>query len=157
MVRSVVLWAWRIGTAVGTVVAVTIIKLVVHDTGVPAIWTPVVLGTMLGGLLGSLYGIRAQFNVGHAFDFWRDIVLNVAIGVVGGALFGSLVAVYAATQFPMLPSPLFEDLGPVVMVWTVIGAIVGAVVGVVIDRIGARRERDKGTAAVDRPAVRVQG
>jgi hypothetical protein len=147
-----VLWAWRLGTAVGTVMTVTIIKLVVHDTDVPAIWTPVVLGTMLGGLLGSLYGVRAQFNPGHTFDFWRDVVLNVAIGVVGGTLLGSLVAVHAATQFPTVPSPLFEDIGPVVMVWTVIGAIVGAVAGVVIDRVRVRRDRDKGTATVEGPA-----
>ncbi len=131
-------WAWRGGTASGVIVAVVVIKLMVHDTLVPAIWAPVNLGIMLGGLLGSLYGIRAQMVPGHAFDVWRDIVLNVAIGVAGGTLVGSMVAVVASIGRADLPEPLFGELGPVVMVWTVMGTIVGFVAGAIIDRVWAR-------------------
>ena len=120
-------WAWRGGTAFGAITTVVVIKLMVHDTMVPAIWAPVNLGIMLGGLLGSLYGIRAQMTPGHAFDIRRDIILNVAIGVVGGTLVGSMVAVVASIGRADAPEPLFGELGPVVMVWTV------------IDLVGARR------------------
>ena len=131
-------WAWRLGTAFGGGTAVVVIKLMVHDTLVPAIWAPVNLGIMLGGLLGSLYGIRAQFVPGHAFDIRRDVILNVAIGVVAGALLGSMVAVVASIGRAELPEPLFDNLGPIVMVWTVIGATLGAVLGAIVDRVWAR-------------------
>ena len=132
-------WAWRLGTAFGGITSVVVIKLMVHDTLVPAIWAPVNLGIMLGGLLGSLYGIRAQFVPGHAFDIRRDVILNVAIGVVAGALLGSMVAVVASIGRAELPEPLFDNLGPIVMVWTVIGATLGAVLGAIVDRVWARR------------------
>ena len=131
-------WAWRGGTAFGVATAVVVIKLMVHDTLVPAIWAPVNVGIMLGGMLGSLYGIRAQMVPGHVFDIWRDIILNVAIGVVGGMLVGSMVAVIASIGRADLPEPLFGELGPIVMVWTVIGTIVGFVAGAIIDRVWAR-------------------
>ena len=132
-------WAWWLGTASGTATAVVVIKLMVHDTLVPAIWAPVNLGLMLGGFLGSLHGIRARFTPGHAFDIRRDVILNVAIGVVAGALLGSMVAVVASIGRAELPEPLFDNLGPIVMVWTVIGATLGAVLGVIVDRVWARR------------------
>ena len=132
-------WAWRLGTAFGGITAVVVIKLMVHDTLVPAIWAPVNLGIMLGGLLGSLYGIRAQFTPGHTFDIRRDVVLNFAIGVVGGTLLGSMVAVVASIGRGELPEPLFDNLGPIVMVWTVVGATFGAVLGAIVDRVWARR------------------
>ena len=131
-------WAWWLGTASGTATAVVVIKLMVHDTLVPAIWAPVNLGLMLGGFLGSLYGIRAQFVPGHAFDVRRDVILNVAIGSVGGVLLGSLVAVVASIGRTDLDPPLFDNLGPIVMVWTVIGTVVGMVVGVIVDRFNRR-------------------
>jgi len=110
----------------------------VHDTLVPAIWAPVNVGIMLGGMLGSLYGIRAQMVPGHVFEIWRDIILNVAIGVVGGMLVGSMVAVVASIGRADLPEPLFGELGPIVMAWTVIGTIVGFVAGAIFDRVWAR-------------------
>jgi len=115
-----------------------VIKLMVHDTLVPAIWAPVNVGIMLGGMLGSLYGIRAQMVPGHVFDIWRDIILNVAIGVVGGMLVGSMVAVVASIGRADLPEPLFGELGPIVMVWTVVGTVVGFVAGAIFDRVWAR-------------------
>lgn len=133
-------WAWRGGTIVGAATAVVVIKLMVHDTEIISIWSPVVLGTTLGGFLGSLYGIRAQTNPGHVPNAIRDVLLNVGIGVVGGTFVGSMVAVNASTRFADLATPLFDNLGPVVMIWTVVGTIAGGVIGAIIDwRNRARR------------------
>jgi hypothetical protein len=132
-------WAWRLGTVVGAATAIIVIKLMVHDTLVPAIWAPVNLGIMFGGFLGSLVGIRAHLTTGHTFDLRRDLLLNLAIGVVGGAFVGSLVAVVASIGRTDLDPPLFDNLGPIVMVWTVMGTVGGAAVGAVIDWVGARR------------------
>ena len=139
MIARMLTWAWWGGTASGALVAVVVIKLMVHDTLVPAIWAPVNLGLMLGGFLGSLHGIRARFTPGHAFDIRRDVILNVAIGVVGGTFVGSMVSVVATIGRPDGMEPLFDNLGPIVMVWTFVGTVVGLVVGAVIDLLRARR------------------
>jgi integral membrane sensor domain MASE1 len=133
MIARMLTWAWWGGTASGALSAVVVIKLMVHDTLVPAIWTPVVLGNMFGGLLGSLFGIRARFTPGHAFDIRRDVILNVAIGVVGGTFVGSMVSVVATIGRPEGLEPLFDNLGPIVMVWTIMGTVAGMVVGAVVD------------------------
>jgi hypothetical protein len=134
-------WAWWLGTVSGTATAVVVIKLMVHDALVAAIWAPLNLGIMFGGFLGSLIGIRAQLTTGHTFDVRRDPLLNVGIGVVGGAFVGSLVAVVASIGRAEGLEPLFDNLGPIVMVWTIMGTVAGMVVGAVIDWVGACRRR----------------
>ena len=49
-----------------------------------------------------------------------------------------MVGVVASIGRADLPAPLFGELGPIVMVWTVIGTIVGFVAGAIIDRVWVR-------------------
>jgi hypothetical protein len=50
-----------------------------------------------------------------------------------------MVSVVATIGHPDGMEPLFDNLGPIVMVWTIVGTVVGLVVGAVIDLLRARR------------------